>query len=163
MKGKTMPCITRILCPIDFSENSLNAFRYADDFASWVGADLVLLHAFSKPASYDSQGQWEPSDTSITTLMEDVKSSHDNVSITRLTHAGEAGEVICWGAEDQACNLIIMGTHGRGGVKRALLGSIAEHVLRNARCPVMTVREQKTHVALLPEPMVMPSTAPPYM
>ena len=51
-----MPSITRILCPIDFSKCSKLALEYAEDFASFVGAELVLLHAFDHPASYDKKG-----------------------------------------------------------------------------------------------------------
>lgn len=149
-----MPCISRILCPIDFSENSMHAFRYADDLASWVGADLTLLHSFDQPASHDQEGQWKPSDPSVLAKLDEVKSNHENVVVTRMAHAGAAGKVICWAAEDQACDLIIMGTHGRGGLRRALLGSTAEYVLRHARCPVLTIREQKEYRNLLPEPVV---------
>ncbi len=158
-----MPTITKIICPVDFSEASHQAFLYADDFAAPVGADIVLVHAFDIPESYSSSGQRIPADPSITKQLEEIKSRHENVSISRLAHAGPAGDVICWAAEYLGGNLIIMGTHGRTGLKRALFGSTAEHVLRHARCPVLTIREQEQHANALPEPFVTPYAAPRFM
>jgi universal stress protein A len=158
-----MATITRILCPVDFSECSMNAFRYADDFASWVGADLIVLHAFDKPRSYDREGQWIPADESILSKLDAVHSRYSDVVVSRMAHAGTASDVICWAAEYKATQLIIMGTHGHGGIRRVLLGSTAENVFHNARCPVLTIREQKKHLALLPEPKVAPYPAPRFM
>ncbi len=158
-----MPAIDRILCPIDFSEPSLLAFDYAVDFAVGLGAELVLVHAFDNPASYDREGQWKPSDPSLVKKLDEIKPGQGNVAVTRVLHAGLAEDVICWAAQDQACDLIIMGTHGRTGLKHLLFGSTAEYVLKHATCPVLTIRQQPQDAPVLPEPMVTPIPAPRYM
>ena len=158
-----MPIVERILCPVDFSETSLAAFHYADDFANWTGAELVVLHAFSQPTSYDKAGQWTPADASIQENLAAVTSKHENVQVKRIAHAGLPDEVICWAAEDQACDLIVMGTHGRTGLKHLLFGSTAESVLKHARCPVLTIRPQKQGQPQLAEPMVTPMPTPRYL
>ena len=157
-----MPTIKRILCPVDFSESSELAFEYADEFASWVGAELVLVHAFENPVSFDPAGQKQPMDDSLAKKLEAIESRH-HVSLKRLLHAGAAGEVICWAAESHQCDLIVMGTHGRTGLKHLLFGSTAEYALQNARCPVLTIRQQKKGAKPLAEPFVSPMPAPPYM
>ncbi len=158
-----MPSINRILCPVDFSEASQAAFQYADDFAASVNAKILLVHAFDNPASYDREGQKTPADATIAPKLEALDSQHDQVELSRLLHAGDAGQVICWTAEDQDCDLIIMGTHGRTGLAHLLFGSTAEYVLQHARCPVLTIRQQKQGASPLPEPFVSPLPAPPYM
>ena len=75
-------------------------------------------------------------------------------------HVGEPGEVICWLAEQQACDLIVMGTHGRQGLLHLLMGSVAEYVMRHARCPVVTVRLLPEKQPPLKEPLVLPLPAP---
>jgi nucleotide-binding universal stress UspA family protein len=158
-----MSAVQRILCPVDFSDTSNAAFDYADDFANWMGAELVVLHVFSQPASYDKAGQWQPADASILKDLHAVKSKHENRKIRHLAHAGMADEVICWAAEDQDCQLIIMGTHGRTGLKHLIFGSTAESVLKHARCPVVTIRPPKKDETPLEEPMVTPMPMPRYL
>ncbi len=153
----------RILCPVDFSETSRAAFDYADDFASWIGAELLVLHAFSEPANFDRAGQSQPADARILEDLHAVKSQHEHVTVTHLAHAGVAEEVICWAAEKHDCQLIVMGTHGRTGLKHLLFGSTAESVLRHARCPVLTIRPQKKGQPPLAEPMVTPIPAQRYL
>jgi universal stress protein A len=158
-----MSTIKRVLCPVDFSETSFAAFEYADNFASWIGADLVVVHAFSQPASYDKAGQWKPADAGVMKQLEAVKSKHESVQTKHIAHAGMPDEVICWAAEDQDCQLIVMGTHGRTGLKHLLFGSTAESVLKHARCPVVTIRPQRQDQPPLTEPMVTPMPAPRYL
>lgn len=158
-----MSTITRILCPVDFSGPSTHAFQYADDFAAWVGAELVLTHAFDDPVTYDGKGQWTPSNPGIAKELEAITSKHNDVSVTRVLHAGPAGQVICWAAEHRGCDLIIMGTHGRTGLNHLLFGSTAEYVLKQARCPVLTIRLLDKETTPLREPMVNPLPAPPFM
>lgn len=158
-----MPNISRILCPVDFSDSSQAALEYAEDFASWVGADLLLMHAFDQPASYDKHGQSVPADASVAKQFNEIKLRHDNVNVTRLLHAGTPGQVICWAAEHQNCNLIIMGTHGRTGLMHVLFGSTAEYVLQHARSPVLTIRPQDKDAGPLAEPIVTPMPAPRYL
>lgn len=155
-----MKKITRILCPIDFSEPSMHAFEYAQELALGADAGLIICHAFDRPRSLAGGDQTDPADDAIKQKLLDVKST---VPLERYLHAGSPGQVICWLADDQGCDLIIMGTHGRTGLKHALFGSIAEYVLRHAHCPVMTIRMRPTKEAKHVEPMVIPLPAPRFM
>lgn len=155
-----MTQIKRILCPVDFSETSEKAFRVADGLAQRLQAELVLLHAFDIPATIDIPGQEHPADTELPARLNAIRSSSLDVALDRVLHAGPPGDVICWLAQERGCDLIVMGTHGRTGVVRLLLGSVAEHVLRHARCPVLTVRKRPENEPLLKEPKVLPLPAP---
>ena len=151
----------RILCPIDFSETSVKAMNHAEQLAEKFGAELILLHAFDMPETYDRRGQTHPADRELEPKLRDIKSAR--TKLTYALHAGAPGEVICWFAEEKHCDLIVMGTHGRTGLKHFFLGSVAEHVVRHARCPVLVLRTGKPGEARLEEPIVLPPPAPPLM
>jgi nucleotide-binding universal stress UspA family protein len=75
-------------------------------------------------------------------MLNKVKQQLDKAGVTKVTIAieeGDAREAIITVAKDHACNLIVMATHGRTGLKRALLGSVADYVVRNAPCPVLLI------------------------
>jgi universal stress protein A len=150
----------RILCPVDFSSTSEEALRYAERLAAAAGAEVVLLHAFDTPQSYDLVGQTSPADQSLKSRLAQIHPSSPNVKFSHVLHAGLPGEVICWLAEDRNCDLIVLGTHGRTGLKHLLFGSVAEYVLRHARCPVVAVRERPAKEPKLPEPRVLPLPPP---
>lgn len=138
----------------------MQAFAYAEELALATEAGLVITHAFDRPASLHTGGQTEPADESIKQQLLDVKST---IPIERFLHAGAPGKVICWLAEEQGCDLIIMGTHGRTGLRQILFGSVAEYVLKHAHCPVMTMRVRPTSERAHEEPFVVPLPAPRYM
>ena len=159
-----MQSVTRILCPTDFSESSTRAISYAEQLAQEANADLLLIHAFDLPATWNLAGQEHPRDPRIQQELDAVlaTSSHQ-ARIERLLHAGDPGEVICWIAQDRKCDLIVMGTHGRTGLKHLLFGSVAEYVLRHARCPVLSVRDRDPKELPLAQPVLMPVMAPRFM
>ena len=159
-----MQLIQRILCPTDFSANAARALEYAEHLAREADAELYLVHAFERPVNFSISGQEHPRDQRIQSELDAVlaTSSHQK-KIHRKQHAGSPGEVICWMAQDNHCNLIIMGTHGRTGLNHILFGSVAEYVLRHARCPVLTIREPHGNEPMLTRPSVMPILAPRYM
>lgn len=146
-----------ILCPLDFSDYSMEAFRYAEELAIATGAELIIAHAFDRPATLDLEGQTKPADKHLQEKLDNVESS---LPLTRLQHAGPTGEVICWLAQEHHCDLIVMGTHGRTGITHALFGSVAEYVMRHARCPVLTIRHHEPNQPKLREPRVLPLPAP---
>jgi universal stress protein A len=148
----------RILCPIDFSETSVKAMKHAEQLAEKCGAELILLHAFDMPETYDGRGQTHPADRELEPKLRDFQSTR--VKVSHALHAGPPGEVICWFAEDKQCDLIVMGTHGRTGLKHFFLGSVAEHIVRHARCPVLVLRTPKLREARLVEPIVLPPPPP---
>ena len=152
-----MPDHRTILCPTDFSECSGEALRYAEKVAQVSGLRLLLAHAFPFPATWSRDGQNEPEDP---TLLEKLQSTECSMPFDTILHAGPPGPVICWLAQEQGCELIIMGTHGRTGLRHLVFGSTAEYVLQHARCPVLTVRHRPADEALLEEPIVMPIPGP---
>jgi universal stress protein A len=159
-----MQTITHILCPTDFSTTAAKAMKYAEQLAIEANAELTVMHAFDTPAQYTLAGQEHPKDPRLLQqLNELLADSPLGTRIHRIQHAGEAGEVICWMAQNRKCDLIVMGTHGRSGVSHLLFGSVAEYVLRHARCPVVTIRDRDPDEAPLPQPTVMPIPAPRFM
>ena len=159
-----MQTITRILCPTDFSESSAAATGFAEKLALSTNAELVLFHAFDVPATWTDAGQEHPRDPQIEKQLEQVLSDSPlQTRLRRLLHAGEPGEVICWIAQEHQCDLIVMGTQGRTGIKRLLLGSVAEYVMEHARCPVLTVRNRPANETPLSRPVNMPVMAPRFM
>lgn len=155
-----MMLIHRILCPTDFSDQAEHAFRYADRLAECTGAELLLLHVYDLPESFNFVGDTHPGEDEVRKQMDAMQSAFEKVKLTRLEHAGPPAEVICWKAQEQKCDLIVMGTHGRGGLLHVLLGSVAEQVMRNARCPVLTIRKRPADEPPLPEPQVHYPVAP---
>ena len=147
----------RILCPVDFSTTSSAALDYAASLAKKLDAELFVAHAFKCPATWDMAGQTEPSSTEVREQMDAVQCE---VSVQKLMHAGPPGPVICWLAQENDCDLIVMGTHGRTGLKHLLFGSTAEYVLQNARSPVLTIRERPANEPRIEEPVVMPLPGP---
>ena len=110
----------RILCPIDFSVTSQAALNYAEDLAKKLDAELIVAHAFKCPATWDMAGQTEPSSNEVREQMDAVTC---DVAINKVMHAGPPGPVICWLAQENNCDMIVMGTHGRTGLKHLLFGS----------------------------------------
>jgi nucleotide-binding universal stress UspA family protein len=158
----TQPLIKRILCPIDFSHASGRAFAYAQELARQTSAELVLLHAFEVPETLNLVGQEHPSDPTLREQLDRVPVAN-GVRVERLLHAGSPGAVICWMAQDRVCDLIVMGSHGRGALAHLLMGSVAEYVLRHARAPVLTLRDRPFDEPRLEEPRVLPVPAPRFL
>ena len=159
-----MQTITRILCPTDFSDAAEKAVGYAEQLAIDAKAELLLFHAFDTPTTWTLSGQEHPRDPKIQEELDGVlfDSPHTH-KIERLLHAGHPGEVICWIAQDRNCDLIVMGTHGRTGLKHLLFGSVAEYVLQHARCPVLSLRDRDPKEPPLARPLTMPVLAPRFM
>lgn len=138
-----------ILCPIDFSETSIRALTYAASLATLYEAQLEVLHVV--PAFEDgvaAQGRDGHSGARGTMAREDIiaairRSLHEagvsGLNPNVLAQEGRAHEIITRRAQAQPADLLVMGTHGRGGFNRLLLGSVTEKVLRTAPCPVLTV------------------------
>jgi nucleotide-binding universal stress UspA family protein len=143
--------IDKLLVPIDFSPTSEAALRYAVDLAEAVGHTVVLLHAIG-PMAYpvmDGAIISPPSQTaehisSASQLLEQLQQRFDRTGVafeSKIVQGGAAEEILrC--AREENCGLIVMGTHGRSGWKRIALGSVAEHVMRHATIPVLTVRSE---------------------
>jgi nucleotide-binding universal stress UspA family protein len=143
-----MIAIRRILCPVDFSEYSRRALDHAVAIARWYESRITVLHVFSAvPVTTFGPGVFEtfalPGADRDQLLAETnrfiASEGASGIAIdTVIREGGPAGEIL-----DQAtsmnADLLVIGTHGRSGFERLLLGSVTEKVLRKATCPVMTV------------------------
>jgi nucleotide-binding universal stress UspA family protein len=139
-----------ILVATDFSECAEQALDYAAALAGKLDAKVYLLNAISIP----SMGIPEVGVAVTNTLIEStVRTHHESLAKLASRHAsvnietglrtGDPRDLIVDVAREIGADLIVMGTHGRRGVRRALIGSIAESVVRTAPCPVLTIREHK--------------------
>jgi nucleotide-binding universal stress UspA family protein len=143
----------RICCPIDFSDASRAAMEVAADLARRHGAELVLLHAYPIPGYTFPDGSVVASPKMMQELAEQAQRHLDEwradaerllqgprVSVEKAI--GEPASEIVSYAKESGVDLLVLGTHGRTGLEHALMGSIAERVVRRAHCPVLTVRPQ---------------------
>jgi len=142
--------IRRILCPVDFSDFSRRALDHAIAVARWYGSTVTVLHVFSPmpvPAFGPGPAGFEPivlTDVDREQLLVHTKEfaategAPGITSDTVLREGNTAAEILAQ-ATDMAADLLVIGTHGRSGFERLVLGSVAEKVLRKARCPVLTV------------------------
>ncbi|HEU5058951.1 MAG TPA: universal stress protein [Kofleriaceae bacterium] len=142
--------IRTIVVPIDFSPSAEDAKQWAIDLARRYGASLILAHVVPPvawPASPDGL-MLTPTDLAASTRGE-LESSlgqtcaairEEGVPARPALLDGTPAQEIAALARRADADLIVMGTHGRKGVSHALLGSVAEKVLRTAPCPVFTVR-----------------------
>jgi nucleotide-binding universal stress UspA family protein len=142
--------LERILVPVDFSDCSLDALEYATVVAQHAKASLMLLHVL-EPVSYGLDFTLSHVRTreqvreSWTKRLKELASSHQHphVLVEFRLRGGLPADSILDSAQTLPCDLIVMGTHGRRGISHTLSGSVAEAVLRKARCPVLTVRSPK--------------------
>jgi nucleotide-binding universal stress UspA family protein len=135
--------IQTILYPTDFSEPSEAALSVARSFAHDQGARLIILHV--APVELAGGGPLVPMDPrfyqdAIEEVRRRLNGSDLNYHVETRLRQGDAAEEILSLAAELGCDLIVMGSHGRSGLGRLLMGSVAEAVLRGARCPVLTVK-----------------------
>jgi len=132
MTEKAVPPVRQILLATDFSESSDTAARMARDYARHFGARLHLLHVV-----------WPGADKamppSLSALADELRGV---VPVLAAVESGSPAVQIVRFAARHGIDLIVLGTHGRTGVSRALLGSVAERVVRTAPCPVLTISRE---------------------
>ena len=144
--------IKRILVPVDFSSDSLKALAYASDFAKLFGAQLSILYVV-EPIYYATPADMYVTTPNLSMLLDEQRRIGEQ-QLARLgadlkkkgqraqtiLKTGAPAQVIIDTAKGARADLIIMATHGRTGLAHILMGSVAEKVVRGARCPVLTVR-----------------------
>jgi universal stress protein A len=141
--------ITRILVPTDFSCPSERALDYAHNLADRFDASLHLLHVVNRPllaeglAAEAFMSEKFESDMVRGTEARLRKLAPDAAS-TDVVFGYAAKAIVDW-ASQLGADLIVMGSHGRAGMAHLMLGSVAEAVVRTARCPVLTVRHPMTN------------------
>lgn len=135
----------KILVPCDFSSEGSSALEYATKLARETGARLLITHVQELPLIYgDGIYQYyafpEPDTSEARRLLDDVRPGDPAVAYEHRLLTGDPAARIAEAAEAEHVDLIVMSSHGRSGVRRVLLGSVAESVLRRASCPVLIVR-----------------------
>jgi nucleotide-binding universal stress UspA family protein len=139
--------VRNILVPVDFSDASLEALRHAKELALTYGAQITLLHAVEE-VIYPSAYGVEPANLPGPQVIERVEESLAELARTEIGYehvtveakVGYAPSTILDHAETNEVDLVVIATHGRTGLERMLLGSVAERVLRRAPAPVFTVK-----------------------
>ncbi len=142
----------RILFPSDFSDLSLHALDYARSLAETYGAELHIVHVVDEAYQYwmalgpNSLPVGPSPEEMVTASTQEIgKFIQEHLSGTSLQVRSKVlvgrpfMEIIRY-AEEHSIDLIVIGTHGRGGLKHVLLGSVAERVVRKSPCPVLTIR-----------------------
>ncbi|MFW5490219.1 MAG: universal stress protein [Desulfovibrio sp.] len=144
-----MVTIKKILVAVDFSEVSPKVAEYASTLASSLGAEIVCLYVAPSLSQYVG---FHVPPSSIESFVKEIVSGADSSMEKFLEEhfadttakgevvTGYAAEEILKAIEKDKVDLLVMGTHGRKGIDRMLFGSVAEKVVKSAKCPVFTVR-----------------------
>jgi nucleotide-binding universal stress UspA family protein len=146
-----MKPIRRIMHPTDFSSASRRALDTAVDFAKQNKAELLLVHVLVPYITYPVDGYSDPSlyvevegitlrqaQASLEALVAKVKKAR--VDVRGLVLKGTVHDQIIRAARSRRADLIVIGTHGRTGISKLFMGSVAGRVVSGASCPVLTVR-----------------------
>jgi nucleotide-binding universal stress UspA family protein len=140
---------TRILVPVDFSPNGEQALDYAIELARKLDASVQLLHVVGIPSLGVPELGVAVASATIESEVRDGQVGLERLVASRegqarfaspILRTGDAQHVIVHTAIETGADLIVMGTHGRRGLSRALLGSVAELVVRTSPVPVLTIR-----------------------
>ncbi|HEY5947399.1 MAG TPA: universal stress protein [Kofleriaceae bacterium] len=149
--GTELKAFNHVLCPVDFSGSSEHAIELASRLAVPDGAGITLLHVVELPVAWE-----EPAPAKL--YLEDLQKrsaellaklatrleQNVTVPVTTQIRIGTPGsQALAALDEDPTFDLVVMGSHGRTGIKRVLLGSVAEKVVRHAKCPVLVARKRR--------------------
>ena len=161
--------ITTILVATDFSHASSGALDYGRLLALRLGASLRLLHvvddpllaaAWSEAYAFDTSELRERLREGARVELAKLADAIKDVPVATEVIVGSPARAIIGRTAEPDIDLVVMGTHGRSGVTHLLLGSVAERVVRAARCPVLTVREPRaTEKVSTPETTAVPMPA----
>jgi nucleotide-binding universal stress UspA family protein len=142
----------KILCPVDFSDGSRSSMEAAVKLAIESNAPIVLAHVWYPPVVFASEPIGLPAsmvsdlvattERNLTAWKRDAEALGAPKVTTALLQGAPWHELVAYAKSDPEIDLIVVGTHGRTGIKHALLGSVAEKVVRHARCPVLVVRAE---------------------
>ncbi len=146
-----MPNWFQMLCAVDFTEASRTTLEQAADLARRLGAELTILHVRESGGKGELGAAMELLETEADELGRKLRSWKDAAErsvgrpIRMLLADGPAGSEIVRVATEDRCDLIVIGTHGQRGVRRLVLGSVAEKVVRDAPCAVLVARPPPDH------------------
>lgn len=140
---------SRVLCPIDVSDGSRDAITIARAVASPT-AEITLLHVVDVPASYAGEASMHDYlatiDRLATAMLDDrakpIRATPGLVVSTRVESGSPVARTLAVLDEKPMFDLVVVGSHGRTGIRRILLGSVAERIVRHASCPVLVARSR---------------------
>ena len=165
-----MIALKKVLVATDFSEPSDAALAYGRELARTFSASLTILHvvdnvltraygadgiALADPGLQEQLEATARQQVNALVFEEDRQTIHATGVIA--TSNSPSGAIVAY-ARDEAFDLIVMGTHGRGAMAHLLMGSVAERVVRTAPCPVLTVRHPE-HEFVRPDTLAVPAHA----
>ena len=135
----------KILFPTDFSHTGDAALTMATSLARDTGATIMIVHVEEPPTAYGGgemyYGMMDPATDDLKRMLHEVVPAGEAVSFQHRLITGDPAQAIARLAESEDVDLIVMGTHGRTGLTRMLMGSVAEAVVRRASCPVLTYKQ----------------------
>lgn len=151
-----MKAFKHIVCPYDFSDFSGKALEYAIKLTKCNGEKLTIVHIMVNPFLFEGGNPLLQSNVLAQDLLEKIrveeqskldalklriKAEHPDVNIDLvIEEENDIGDALLAVQERIGADLIVMGSHGRKGIRRVFLGSVAESVLRNAKCPILIVK-----------------------
>jgi len=137
--------IKRILFPTDFSHTGDAALAFATTLAKESDGRLIIAHVQETPLAYGGgemyYGMPEPSTEEVLKMLHEVKPTDASVPVEYRLATGDPAEAIVHLAEEEGADLIVLGSHGRTGLSRLLMGSVAEAIVRKAHCPVLVHKQ----------------------
>lgn len=140
--------VKNILIPIDYSHSGDAAMAYATSLAKEYGAELHLVHVYEQPIAYVDGGfasaplpAVPPADLDVEEARLEKVSPPEDVPFRRKFIVGSPADELVRYAKENDIDLVVMGTHGRTGLTRLLMGSVAEAVVRRSGCPVLTIKQ----------------------
>ncbi|EAT59935.1 universal stress protein [Chlorobium sp. BLA1] len=140
-----MITIKKIICPVDFSELSRKSLQYANEFAKLSGGEVFLVGVIENDPtinySHGLDAERAEAEKKLALLIDEEQMA--GIVSDYVIYEGFAEECIIDYAKRKEADVIVMGSHGRRGLKRMILGSVAEHVVRRAPCPVLIVKENE--------------------
>ncbi|MGA2409758.1 MAG: universal stress protein [Candidatus Binataceae bacterium] len=136
-----------ILCPVDFDDNSLVALDRAAELASHFGSKILLVHALPIVITMGDlpppAAMYQDQEKAARARLGDIaKAKLGRLERQSLLYIGDIITCILGAQEKYQPDLVVIATHGRTGIARVFLGSVAEAIVRKATCPVLTIREE---------------------
>jgi nucleotide-binding universal stress UspA family protein len=158
-----MLAIRTILYPTDFSERAEYAFQLACALARDYGARLLIAHVQMPPVvMYGEMGALPPEPLETDEVLKErllkIRPADEHIAYEHFFMVGEAADEIFRLAAEKQVDIIVMGTHGRRGLGRLLMGSVAEQVVRKAACPVVTIKTPLAAAAPTETPVARAAT-----
>jgi nucleotide-binding universal stress UspA family protein len=135
----------KILFPTDFSPASQEALRWATSLARDTGATLVIVHVEEPPMAYGGGEAYialeEGDREEIRRKLVQVLPTDSSIRYEHKLLSGDPATAVVDAADSERADFIVLGTHGRTGLTRLLMGSVAEAIVRHAKCPVLTIKQ----------------------